>query len=826
MTLDPGTTISHYRVLSKIGEGGMGEVYLAEDEVLERKVALKILSEQCCKESDRLQRFIREAKASSALNHPNIITIYEFGAVGESHFIASELIEGQTLGSILEGGSVGPEDALRIATQVASALQAAHSAGIVHRDIKPDNVMVRPDGIVKVLDFGVAKLLEHKRARPSGSEDATRIRIDTSPGMIIGTANYMSPEQASGKPIDHRSDIFSFGVLLYELLTGRLPFGGVTPVEVIGAILYKEPVPLSEAAPAAPERLCSIVAKAMEKDVSDRYQDVGEILEDIRLVSGSSAGIQPVTAGDALAVEAKTRIMSAPGTGDPGVPDTVAQESTGTHRSRLPEGALPALIIILAAIGISIGYIYYSAGGAEPLKSVAVMPLETSEGGSDTEYLSDGLTDSLIGDLSKIPGLNVKARSTVYFFRDKKLSTQELGKQLDVQALLQGRVNQRGNDLSLSLELVDTSTGDVIWSEQFSRGMGNLIDLQKDLAKEVTESLRLSISAEQEQRITRFYTENSEAQRLYLLGRFHWNKRSPEDFRKAEASFKEAIRLDPKYALAYAGLADVYQLIPAYDKTADPKEYMPLASATARKAIELDGTLVEPVATLARIQYAYDRNFGESRRSFERALKMDPNYAPARYWFAQLLLTTGRKEECLAQLERVLEIEPFSLAANRVYAFSLLTAGKEKEAETQYKKTIELFPDDATSRDDFGWILWREGRRKEGREHILEGQRLSGMDQTWIDKLQRSLDSGGMKGYFQTLLEYRLDRQQDAFYRNYSIAICYAAMGDKDKAFDYLDRAVQDRDTSLVFVGIDAGLKSLQDDPRFRKLTERIGLPQ
>ncbi len=674
-----GTKLGRYEILSALGAGGMGEVYLAEDTKLDRRVALKILPETLAQDGERMRRFVREAKSTSALNHPNIITIYEIGESDNKHFIASEYIEGETLHSRLKTQPLNLKIALDIAIQVASALDAAHRAGIIHRDVKPENVMIRPDGFTKLLDFGIAKLTE-KRTE-TDSEASTAIKASTTPGTIIGTANYMSPEQARGKDIDARTDIFSFGVMLYEMLAGKLPFEGESALDVIGSILHKEFAPLSRTAPDAPRELQHIVEKCLRKDREERYQTAKDLLidlKDVRREVEFQNNLERTASPNRE--ESKTQIISAT-TADSANTTSSAEYVVSEIKQHKRGFSIGLIALLLASIGFGYWFFFSRALTAPQIESIAVMPFVNESGNTDNEYLSDGMTETLINSLSQLPNLSVKARSSVFRYKGKDIEPQTVGNELSVQAILNGRVIQRGDNLILSLELVDTKTGNQIWGEQYNRKQADLVSLQNEITRDVSNKLRMKLSGTDEQKVAKKYTENTEAYQLYLKGRYHWNKRTGADIRKSVEYFQQAIDKDPTYALAYAALAEAYILIPNYTKDS-PDEAIPKARAAAMKALEIDETLAEAHTALADVMYEYDWKFAEAEKEFKRAIELNPNYATTRHWYAEYLLTVGRKEEAIAEIKRAQELDPLSLIINAVVGVVYIE-------NRQYEQAIE-----------------------------------------------------------------------------------------------------------------------------------------
>ncbi|MGB7208962.1 MAG: serine/threonine-protein kinase, partial [Pyrinomonadaceae bacterium] len=496
----------------------MGAVYLAEDTKLDRKVALKILPSKFAEDKDRMSRFVREAKSASALNHPNIITIYEIGESDGTHFIATEFIDGKTLSEYAKANPLNYKSALEIAIQVASALDEAHSAGIVHRDIKPDNVMVRASGLVKILDFGIAKLSASSTSASDSSEDATAIKSGTSPGMIIGTANYMSPEQAKGKAVDARTDIFSFGVVLYELIAEQLPFEGENALEMISSIFKDEPKPLNAEVPI---EITKIISKCLRKDRDERYQTIKDVLidlkdtkQDLEFQDKLERSIDPNQGANRTQILTSTTIDE--------IHQTTPNQTVASNPSKKYLAA-GFLTLLLAVTGF-FGYKFFASN--DQIESIAVMPFVNESGNADVEYLSDGMTETLIKNLSNLPNLQVKPRSSVFRYKGKDTDGKTIGKELNVQAILNGRVVQRGNQLTLSLELVDVRKDAVLWSESYDRKQSDLVSLQSEIAKDVSTKLKLKLSGAEEAKMTKSATVNPEAYQAYLKGRYYWNRRT------------------------------------------------------------------------------------------------------------------------------------------------------------------------------------------------------------------------------------------------------------------------------------------------------------
>ncbi|NNE66471.1 MAG: protein kinase [Pyrinomonadaceae bacterium] len=831
MKLEPGTNVSHYKILSEIGKGGMGTVYLAQDTKLERKVAIKFLSRKWSRDKDKLKRFQQEAKAASALNHPNILTIYEIDETEGVPYIASEYIEGLAVGSYSHRKKVSLEKALDIAIQIVSALKKAHDSGIVHRDIKPENVMIREDGIVKILDFGLAKLTEkgHDAEQGRRAEDETIITGSpgspkTMPGMVMGTANYMAPEQARGKEVDQRADIFSFGALMYEMLTRVRPFDGETTSDVIAAVLTKEPVSLRELNEDLPGDLADIVERALSKNKNERFQTSAELLEELERLKRH---LQIEEIEKTILPEedqAETKIFRATTAGKQHQTTTAGADSIVIRKSVAGKVlAVAAAVLIVSAIGyLAWKYIVPPNGQIE---SLAVMPFVYESGNEEIEYLADGMTENLISSLAKIPNLSVKARSSVFRYKGKQIDPRSVGKELNVQAVLMGRVVQRGNDLTLNLELVDARSENVVWTERFVRKLDNLVALQTEIAGDVANKLSSTLTSTDKQNLAKTYTANSEAQQLYLKGRFHWNKRNTKDFEKAATFFREAIEKDPKYALAYSGLADTYALMPLYSSVR-PKDIMPQAKTAALKAIELDDNLAEAHASLGQIVFYFDYDLKRAESEFKRALALNPKYASAHLWYGELLASKEENEKALERFRRALELEPFALVFNRMLGVGLFWNRSYDEAIVQLKKTIELYPNDNTSRFDLGAVYAAKKMYAEAVDSYLIGDRLSGSPEERIEKLKNIFEKDGWEGFQRAHLAMIKEDSKTEFVPNFEIALIYANLEEKENSVKYLEKGYEEREEQILLTLNDANFDFIRDEQRFKDLVEKVRSPR
>jgi eukaryotic-like serine/threonine-protein kinase len=801
----------------------MGEVYLAEDMKLNRKVALKVLPPEFAKDADRMSRFVREAKSASALNHPNIITIHEIGESNGTHFIATEFIEGETLSDYLKSNSLDFNSGLEIAIQIASALDEAHRAGIVHRDIKPDNAMIRSNGLVKILDFGIAKLSEKTPAVNVSSEDATAIKEQsTSPGMIIGTANYMSPEQAAGKTVDARSDIFSFGIVLYEMLAGHLPFAGETPMETIAAIINKEPKPLANAG--IPPEIEGIIGKSLRKDRNERYQTIKDLLIDLKEVRQELEFQDKLERTVSPNKEPKTQILKAATINEPEQTATIntSNDSLTIKKSNVSKALVGVLaILLMAAIGL--GYWFYSGSNAKQIESIAVMPFVNESGNAETEYLSDGMTETLIKSLSQLPNLNVKPRASVFRYKGKDTDLQTIAGELNVQAILNGRVVQRGEQLTLSLELVDVSKDSVIWSESYNRKQSDLVSLQSEIARDVSTNLKAKLSGAEETKVTKTGTADAEAYQAYLKGRYYWNRRSAENLRRAIEQFKIATDRDPNYALAYAGLADSY-VLGNFFTGAPVAESRAQAKAYAERAIAIDDQLGEPRAALGLL-YSQSWQWAESEREFKRAIELNPNYATAYHWFSILLRAHGRFDEAALMIKRAHEIDPLSsiISVNRSEIYDL--QNDHNASVENSLKIIELDPTFAAAYETLGLSYLKQGRHTEAIANLKKAVELSKREAYTLAALGYGYAVTG-KGAEAVAIVKELEERyarRESLARN--IAAVYAGLGNKDKAFEWLEKGFQDKG-DLSWISFEMPFESLRDDPRFKDLLRRMNLPE
>jgi serine/threonine protein kinase/tetratricopeptide (TPR) repeat protein len=835
MTLAPGTKLGRYEIRSKIGEGGMGEVYRALDTELGRTVAIKILPERLSSDQQRLQRFIQEARSASALNHPHIITIFEIGQADALRFIVSEFIDGDTLRQRIGLDPVNLNEVIEIGTQAASALSAAHAAGIIHRDIKPENIMVRRDGYVKLLDFGLAKLTE-PRESITDAEAPTKALVNTDAGTVMGTANYMSPEQAKGITVDARTDLWSLGAVLYEMITGHLPFAGETPTETISLILQKEPASLKRYANEVPAELERIVTRALTKDREQRYQTAKDMLIDLRNLKRKlevDAEIDRTVPTEFRATPSTSGGQSAPGTasGASGTTTPAGSIHAASSAEYLVSGikqhkiAAAIVVILLVLGGVGFGVYWHARNTEVAIESIAVLPFVNTSGDANTDYLSDGITESLINSFSQLPGLRVIPRGTVFRYKGKETDPVAIGKELGVRALLTGRVTQRGDNLSISVELVDLRDNKQLWGEQYERKASDLLAMQHDIAQEITGNLRLKLSGTEQSRMNKHYTENPEAYQLYLKGRYFWNRFSPTDHQKAAQYFNQAIAKDPTYALAYTGLADTYGAS-ATNGWIPSTEAYPKAMAAVKKALELDETLAEAHCTSGALTMFYLLDWATAEREYKRAIELNPNYSETFEVYSYLLTATGRLTEAIEIARRGSELDPLSIPLSNDLGQAYYLARRYDEAIKQYQKTNEMDPSHNGTYSGLGYAYDQKGMYAEAIASYQKGIALSERTTAFLAAMGHAYAASGRKGEALKILDEMKEVSKQKYVSPYDLAILYTGLGDKDQAIEQLNKAYEEHAGWIIDLKVEPKFDPLRSDPRFADLIRRLGLPQ
>jgi serine/threonine-protein kinase len=763
--------ISHYRILGRLDDSSMGEVYLAEDTRLGRNVALRLFPASYHYDANRNARLIRDASAAAALRSPHTALIYDIGEHEGAVYIVGEYIEGELLSARIERGVIAPREAIDIAAQVADALDEAHNRDIVHGDIKSANIIINERGLAKVCDFGLGEATG--RNREYRDDDRTdKLGQETALDFMSADVSYMSPEQALGQAIDLRSDIFSLGVVMYEMVNGRLPFEGETPVEIIDRIVHQPVERLGRINYSTPLELERIIRKCLEKSPDSRYQSARDLLIDLKNLKRDT---------------------------DSGAMRNARRRTTGRMKAAARSRRRKAIT------------------------SLAVLPMINASDDAGTEYLSDGITETLINSLSQLPKLRVMARSTVFRYKNKNLSPQEIGAALKVEAVLAGRSTLRDGRLIISVELVDMHDGSRLWGQQYNRKLSDIFAIQEEISREITDSLRLKLTGEEKKRLAKRFTENTEAYQHYLKGRYFWNRRTEEGLLKGIEHFKQAIEADTLYAMAYSGLADCYNMMCWWNIT-PVKEGYPKARAAAERALDLDDALAEAHASMGGVmETAW--NWKTAEREYKRAIELNPNYASARQWYAEYLAHIGNFDDALAEMRIAESLDPLSNIINTEVGWIMHMAGDYDRAIEQYRAAIELDPEFAAAHWRLGEAYLRKHLFDEAILEIERAMELSGNSLQMLARLGYGYALAGRKYESLGVLSQLNEASKQRYVSPYDVAVIYAGLGEKDLTFTWLERAYEDRTTWLAFLKVEPAFDSLRQDARFRDLLGRVGLP-
>ncbi|HKA20039.1 MAG TPA: protein kinase [Blastocatellia bacterium] len=824
MAIELGSNIGPYKVLDSLGAGGMGEVYLARDTRLGRKIALKFLSVDFTKDEERVRRFQQEARAASALNHPNLITIFEIGEVESVHFISTEFIEGQTLRNRIAPGRISTIEICDIAIQVASALTAAHTAGIAHRDIKPENIMIRPDGVVKVLDFGLAKLTETSKPGDATIDPTapTKKAVSTDPGVVMGTVSYMSPEQVRGMAIDSRTDIFSFGVVLYEMISGRVPFEGTSFGEVISNILATRPVPLARYADDVPPELERIVSKALAKDRDQRYQTSKDLLIDLKRLkqrldveaefqdSVPHEWSRDAVVGRSSGEEKSRETVSIDATPSP-VRTTSSAEYIITEIKRHKN----ATFVVLSIAVIAVAAMTFVRGGKK-IDSVAIIPFSNLTGDPKMESISDEMTEGIINHLFQLQKLRVISYSAVEQYKGQQLDAAAIGRELAVSAVMIGRISKRDDGLTVNAELINASDKTRIWSAQEKPKFSDLAMTFHRFARGVSEKLELALTDAERKEL--------DAEELYETGRSYWNQRTTEGLNKGIDYFEKAVSLKPDYAAAHAGLADCYNMLATYGAKA-PGEAFPRAKTEALKALELDDSLADAHVSLAYSLFRGEWNWSEAEREFRQALAINPKSAQAHQWYSNLLVALGRPDEAIAHTKLAQEMDSTSLIIRSHFGFVYFFAHLYDESITTCQKVLELDPTFFAVRRYLGQSYTQKGRYDQAISEFQKAVVGSGGSALIRAELGHTFGVSGRKDEAEKILGELKQLRTEKYFSPYHLALVYSGLGNKEETFNALERAVEERADYLVFLNVDPRFEWLHQDPRFASLKQRVGLP-
>jgi serine/threonine-protein kinase len=780
-----GRTLGHYEVRALIGAGGMGEVYQARDVRLDREVAIKIIPPQLAEDREALRRFEREAKAIASLSHPNVCAIYDFGSEQGITYAVMELLAGESLRTRLARSALNWREAVGVGIVVAEGLAAAHAKGIVHRDLKPENIFLTSSGQAKVLDFGIARV-KHA-VSPEAETEASSVTETTKPGAVIGTIGYMSPEQVRGESVEAASDIFSLGCVLYEMVSGRRAFARATTAETIAAILKEEPPALAAAGREIPQQVERVIRHCLEKQPGERYESTRELASDLAAL----------------------------------------QSPSKTHRLA-PAVSLPRLRFIwwvgaaVAILLLGIAAWWYLMSMSEPaIESLAILPLANASGDAEIEYLSDGITESIINYLSQLPKLRVMARSTVFRYKGKQVDPRQVGQELNVKAVFTGKMLQHGETLSIQADLVNAVDGSQLWGERYDRRLADLLTVQEEMAKQISEKLRLRLSGAEQRRLAKHYTDNIEAHQLYLQGRYYLNKHDEKGLKQSIELFKQAIDLDPNYALAYVGLADAYYFLS--NLYLPPKEAMPRSQAAAMKALELEESLGEAHAALAVVKVFYDWDWAEGERAFKRALALNPGQASIHNLYGVFLVQMKRFEEAQVEMNRAHDLDPLSPYIHVGMAWPALFSRRYDEAIQQLRGIIALNPEFSNGYLNLAWAYAQKGMYEEA---VTAFNKAKSLDNAWFTMayLGNTYAMAGKRDEALKALTELQERAAREHVSGYGFALIYAGLGDADRAFAALQKAYEARDEVMLQLNVDPAIDGLRSDPRFADLLRRMGL--
>jgi serine/threonine protein kinase/Flp pilus assembly protein TadD len=743
MALAAGTKLGHYEIVSPLGSGGMGEVYRAHDARLSRDVAVKVLREHLADDPHAQSRFEREARAVAALSHPNIIALFDVGREQGISYVVIELLEGETLRSRLQGTPLPRQNQLDIAKGLTEGLAAAHARDVLHRDLKPENIFLTSDGVVKILDFGLAR---HDLSSP---EDQTRAVTQTEAGHVMGTVGYMAPEQLRGERADARSDIFALGCVFHELFSGRRAFTGRSAGDVLAATLRETPAPLEDAA------MGRVVAHCLEKDPALRFQTARELAVALRSVTDEPAPRRP-----------------------------------STRRG---------------------------------LSSLAVLPFVNVGKDPTLDYLSDGIAESLTNSLSRLPKLRVVPRTRAFRYRGDDVDPVRSGRELDVRVILSGRVAVRGDDLNLQIDLIDVDHDAQLWGEQYSRRLSDILAVQDDIVRAISDKLRLKPSGEERQRLVRRQTDDTEAYQLYLKGRYYWDKRTVGMLKKAADLFRQALEKDPTYALAYAGLAEAYAVYAIYN-VMSPAQAAPLAKAAVREALRFDDTIAEAHTALAFVRMTYDFDLAGAESEFRRAIELNPDHPTAHFWYGLYHIARRQDDAAIAEFRRAQDAAPLSLNVNSYVAWGLLFARRTDDAIEQLRKTLDIDPNFPNAHLFLGMSYEQQGRHKEALDEIQKARDLSEGNLLMIGTLGHAFGSAGLRAEADAVLAEMTAMRKERYVAALDFAYVYSGCKDKERTLEWLERAYEERSAWLIWIGADPRLDWLQSEPQFTDLLRRVNL--
>ncbi len=797
---EAGDTITHYEILSLLGKGGMGEVYLAQDTNLKRSVALKVLPLVSAHDEHAQKRLLREAQTAATLDHPNICAIYEVGEENARGYIAMQYVEGETLDARMKRGHLSANDALGIASQVADALAEAHRRNLVHRDIKPSNIMITSRGHARVLDFGLAKTTDNMKG---SSEDETMSMLST-PGMILGTVAYMSPEQVRGEHVDERTDIFSFGIVLYEMLSGARPFAHDSAAETIGAILHTQPPGLSSIDSEIPQALEHVVGKCLAKNKEHRYQNMREVADDLSAVRTSDLATVKLPLGSV---------------------NRSRKSATGRQYWYLRPAPLATVsLLLLITLGFGVYRWRTTSPAAAAIDSIAVLPLSNRSSDQNMEYLSDGITENLINNLSQLPKLKVKSRNAVSYYKGKETDAQKVGKELGVRTVLKGDVQQIGDQLVINVELVDASDNDHIWGQRYTRDATAIIATQNEIAREIADNLKLRLSDPEKAELNKRPTENVEAYKLYLKGHYFGNKEDPASINQSINFYRQALDLDPTFALAYSDMAMRYLVLGMYFDA--PREAMPKAKESAKRALEIDSGLSDPHAVLGIVALLYNWDWEKAKQELTNNGVVVPRNLEAFTCTAHLLESTGRTGEAERTLHQALEDDPLSIPLTTELGCNSYYARRFDESVKDYRDALKLEPHNLIGYYGLGRTLAQMKQYQEAISELDHVKELFGQAPPIVtSETGYAYAKWGKREQAVKILQQLNDQSRQIYVDPYFVTVVYLGLGDKDQAFAWLEKAYQEKSPFIPSIFHEPKWDALRSDSRFKDMMKRLGVP-
>jgi serine/threonine-protein kinase len=779
--LTTGSTFAgRYQIIEELGKGGMGKVYKVLDKEVNARIALKLIKPEIAADKKTIERFRNELKTARDISHKNICRMYDLNKEEGSYYITMEYVEGQDLKSLVrQTGQLAIPTTISIAKQVCEGLSEAHKLGTVHRDLKPSNIMIDKEGNARIMDFGIARSIMGKGI--------------TGAGVMVGTPEYMSPEQAEVKEVDQRSDIYSLGVILYEMVTGRVPFEGETPLGI--AMKHKSEMPKDprDLNAQLPEDFSQVILRCMEKDKVKRYQSAGEVRSELEKIEKSIPTTERV------------------------VPERKPITSKEiTVKFTLKKLFIPTVsIVALAVIGVLLWQAIFRKGFPPPApsqRSVAVLPFIDLSPKKDQELLSDGISEALINTLSSLKGLRVPARTSSFFFKGKELDIQEIGQKLKVENVLEGSVQVVGDTLRVNAQLISVKDGYQLWSDKFDRRLEDVFSIQDEIAQEIVKALKVRLLGEEVSLLTKKYTENLEAHNLYLQGRYFWNKRGTENLYKSIEYFEKSLEKDPNYVLAYAGLGDCYQMLRDYPK----------AREFTLKALEMDNGLAEAHATLASIKRNHDWDWTGSEEEYKLAMQLNPGYGNAHHWYAFLLSNQSRHDEAIQEVKTARDLDPLAPRITANVVVILYLARKYDQALEELRKAIELFPEHVGNYSRAAEVYEALGRYEEALASLQRYREITGEELMTLSAYVYA--KWGKRKEAEKLLKKIRDESEKPYISSTSIARIYGVLGDFDRAFSLLEKAYSERDVSLQYLKVHPWFDSLRSDPRFKALLKRMNL--